>query len=182
MPGVIAVTPDRHLQKPQIQALLTRLEAQPEVELARLDQKWLERLYAILAIGERAVGIIALLLGVAVMVVIGNTIRLDIEARREEIEVMKLIGAPDSFIRRPFLYAGFWFGLLGGALAWIMVLLGTDMLATPSAELAALYDSDFKLVGLGVSDGFSLIGAGVLLGWAGALVTVTRRLAAIEPK
>jgi len=182
LPGVIAVTPDRHLQKPQIQALLSRLEAQPEVELARLDQKWLERLYAILAIGERAVGIIALLLGVAVMVVIGNTIRLDIEARREEIEVMKLIGAPDSFIRRPFLYSGFWFGLLGGVLAWIMVLLGTDMLAAPSAELAALYDSDFQLVGLRASDGFSLIGAGVLLGWAGALLTVTQRLATIEPK
>lgn len=182
LPGVIAVTPDRHLEKPQVEALLKRLEAQPEVELARLDQKWLERLYAILAIAERAVGIIALLLGLAVMVVIGNTIRLDIEARREEVEVMKLIGAPDSFIRRPFLYSGFWFGLLGGILAWVMVILGTDLLAAPSAELAALYDSEFQLVGLRFRDGLSLIGAGILLGWAGALLTVTRRLAAIEPK
>ncbi|HEY0973619.1 MAG TPA: permease-like cell division protein FtsX [Solimonas sp.] len=182
LPSVIAVTPDRHLQKPQVEALLERLQAQPEVELARLDQKWLERLYAILAIGERAVGIIALLLGLAVMVVIGNTIRLDIEARREEVEVMKLIGAPDSFIRRPFLYSGFWFGLFGGILAWLLVVFGTRLLAGPSAELAALYDSQFQLVGLSTRDGFSLIGAGVVLGWAGALLTVTRRLAAIEPK
>jgi cell division transport system permease protein len=182
LPAVIAVSPNRHLGKTEVQALLQRLEKLPEVELARLDQKWLERLYALIAIGQRAVGIIALLLGLAVMVIIGNTIRLDIEARREEIEVMKLVGAPNSFIRRPFLYSGFWFGLAGGVLAWIMVILGTRALGAPSAELAALYASDFKLSGLAFGDGLALIGAGIVLGWAGALVTVTRRLASIEPK
>lgn len=182
LPAVIAVTPDRALDKRSVQALLARLEAMPEVDMARMDQQWLERLYAILAIGERAVGIIALLLGLAVMIIIGNTIRLDIEARREEIEVMKLIGAPNSFIRRPFLYAGFWFGLAGGLLAWLMVVLGTGALAGPSAELAALYDSDLQLAGLRFSDGLALIGAGIVLGWAGALLTVTQRLAGIEPK
>lgn len=182
LPAVIAVTPDRSLDKRAVQALLNRLEQMPETDMARMDQQWLERLYAILAIGERAVGIIALLLGLAVMIIIGNTIRLDIEARREEIEVMKLIGAPDSFIRRPFLYAGFWFGLAGGLLAWLMVVLGTQALAGPSAELAALYDSDMQLSGLRFRDGLALIGAGVVLGWAGALLTVTRRLTGIEPK
>lgn len=182
LPAVIAVTPERKQSKSSVEALVERLSKLPEVDVAKLDQQWLERLYAILAIAERAVGIVALLLGLAVMVIIGNTIRLDIEARREEIEVMKLIGAPGSFVRRPFLYSGFWFGLGGGALAWVLVGIGTSMLAAPSAELAALYGSDYRIAGLSVVDGLSLVASGVVLGWAGAFVTVTRRLAQIEPK
>lgn len=182
LPAVIAVTPEPRQSKAEVQDLLERLTGLPEVDLAKLDQQWMERLYAVLAIAERAVGIIALLLGLAVMVIIGNTIRLDIEARREEIEVMKLIGAPGGFVRRPFLYSGFWFGLGGGVLAWILVAVGTGMLETPAADLAALYGSDYQLAGLGLRDGFSLILAGIVLGWAGAFVTVARRIAQIEPK
>lgn len=182
LPAVVAVTPERKQTKAEVQLLLERLSRLPEVDLAKLDQQWLERLYAVLAIAERAVGIIALLLGLAVMVIIGNTIRLDIEARREEIEVMKLIGAPGSFVRRPFLYSGFWFGLGGGVLAWMLVTAGTAMLEAPSMELAALYGSDYRLSGLSLRDGFALIAAGVVLGWAGAFATVSRRLAQIEPK
>jgi cell division transport system permease protein len=182
LPAVVAVTPERRQPKAEVQRLLERLGSLPEVDLAKLDQQWMERLYALLAIAERAVGIIALLLGLAVMVIIGNTIRLDIEARREEIEVMKLIGAPGSFVRRPFLYSGFWFGLGGGILAWILVATGTSMLEKPTAELAGLYESDFRLTGLGLRDGFSLILSGIVLGWAGAFVTVARRIAQIEPK
>jgi len=182
LPAVIAVTPESGQDKAAVQGLVERLGARPEVDLAKLDQQWLERLYALLAIAERAVGIVALLLGLAVMVIIGNTIRLDIEARREEIEVMKLIGAPASFVRRPFLYSGFWFGLGGGLLAWLLVTLGTAALAGPSSQLAALYGSDYSLAGLGLRDGLALIAAGIVLGWAGAFVTVTRRLAQIEPK
>ncbi|MFA5941306.1 MAG: permease-like cell division protein FtsX [Sinimarinibacterium sp.] len=182
LPAVIAVTPERQQTQAAVEALVERLSQQPEVELAKLDQQWLERLYAILAIAERAVSIVALLLGLAVMVIIGNTIRLDIEARREEIEVMKLIGAPGSFVRRPFLYSGFWFGLGGGVLAWMLVGVGTSMLDAPSAELAALYGSDYRIASLSFVDGLSLIASGIVLGWAGAFVTVTRRLAQIEPK
>ncbi|HEY1076753.1 MAG TPA: permease-like cell division protein FtsX [Fontimonas sp.] len=182
LPAVISVSPQRGQSKADVQTLLDRLSKLGEVELAKLDQQWLERLYALLAIAERAVGIIALLLGLAVMVIIGNTIRLDIESRREEIEVMKLIGAPGSFVRRPFLYSGFWFGLGGGVLAWILVGVGTSLLAEPSAQLAALYGSDYQINGLGIRDGLSLVAAGITLGWAGAFITVSRRLAQIEPK
>lgn len=182
LPAVISVSPQRGQSKADVESLLDRLSKLTEVELAKLDQQWLERLYAVLAIAERAVGIIAVLLGLAVMVIIGNTIRLDIESRREEIEVMKLIGAPGGFVRRPFLYSGFWFGLGGGALAWALVGVGTQMLAEPSAQLAALYGSDYQIDGLSIRDGLSLVGAGIVLGWAGAFVTVTRRLAQIEPK
>lgn len=182
LPAVIAITPQRTLEKPEVQALLARLQALPEVDLARMDQQWLERLHAILDIGQRAVALVAVLLALAVLVIIGNTIRLDIEARREEIEVMKLIGAPHSFIRRPFLYSGFWFGLGGGLLAWLMVTLGTQALAAPSAALADLYDSQLRLAGLSLSEGLYLVAAGIVLGWVGALLTVSRRLSAIEPK
>ncbi|MGH8444028.1 MAG: permease-like cell division protein FtsX [Solimonas sp.] len=182
LPAVISVTPNRKLGKAGVEELAERLGRLPEVDLAKLDQKWLERLYALLDIAQRSVGIIAILLGVAVMVIIGNTIRLDIEARRDEIEVMKLIGAPDSFIRRPFLYAGFWHGLLGGILAWVLVASGVQALAGPAQQLAAAYGSEFRLAGLPIADGLALLASGVVLGWAGAFVTVGRRLALIEPR
>lgn len=182
LPAVIAVTPSRKLGKAGVEALAERLGGLPEVDLAKLDQKWLERLYALLDIAQRSVGIIAVLLGVAVMVIIGNTIRLDIEARREEIEVMKLIGAPDSFIRRPFLYAGFWHGLLGGLLAWLLIAAGVQALSGPVQTLAQTYGSGFALAGLPARDGFALIASGIVLGWAGAFVTVSRRLVLIEPR
>jgi cell division transport system permease protein len=182
LPAVIAVTPQHRLGKAGVEELAARLGRLPEVDIAKLDQKWLERLYALLDIAQRSVGMIAILLGIAVMVIIGNTIRLDIEARRDEIEVMKLIGAPDAFIRRPFLYAGFWHGLLGGVLAWLLVAAGVHALSGPTAALAQAYGSRFQLSGLPIRDGLSLIAAGVVLGWAGAFVTVGRRLALIEPR
>lgn len=182
LPAVIAVTPARNLARPGVETLAAQLGGLPEVDLAKLDQKWLERLYALLDIAQRAVGIIAVLLGSAVMVIIGNTIRLDIEARREEIEVMKLIGAPNSFIRRPFLYAGFWHGLLGGLLAWALIAAGVRALAGPAQALAQAYGSTFQLAGLPLSDGMALVASGILLGWAGAFVSVGSRLALIEPR
>jgi len=182
LPAVIAVTPERGRNKLQVEVLLGELTRLPEVDLAKLDQKWLERLYAMLAIIERAVFIVALLLGLAVVVIVGNTIRLDIEARREEISVMKLIGAPDSFIRRPFLYTGFWYGFAGGVLALVLVLFGTLALSGPSHTLAGLYDSSFTLSGLSFADSLLLLAAGVVLGWLGAWLTVWRHLAEIQPQ
>lgn len=182
LPAVIAVTPAPQQTQDQIEALVAKLAAKPEVELAKLDREWLDRLYAMLAIVERSVGILAVLLGVAVLVIVGNTIRLDIESRREEIEVMKLIGAPDRFIRRPFLYTGFWYGLGGGLLAWVLVSIAIALLTAPSAELAADYDSPLGLTGLSPAAGLGLVAAGIVLGWVGALVTVSRRLASIQPK
>lgn len=182
LPAVIAINPGRNAEKQQVQQLLERLSRLPEVDVAKLDQQWMERLYAILAMADRAVGFITLLLALSVMVIIGNTIRLDIEARREEIEVMKLIGAPDSFIRRPFLYSGFWFGFGGGILAWILVSIGTLLLRGPASNLAQLYDSQYQLSGLGFGDGLTLILAGIILGWAGALISVWRRLMQIAPR
>lgn len=182
LPAVIAVTPDRAQGKDEVDALLAQFARLPQVELAKMDQKWLERLYAILAIVERAVLMIASLLALAVVVIVGNTIRLDIEARREEIVVMKLIGAPDSFIRRPFLYTGFWYGFAGALFAILLLVVGMAAMAGPSRQLGDLYQSQVLPSGLGVREVASILGSGILLGLAGAFWTVTRHLSRIEPQ
>lgn len=181
LPAVIVVTPVRELDEGEVTRLLDDLSHLPEVEVAKLDQKWLERLYAILAIIERAVLIVSALLALAVVVTVGNTIRLDIENRREEIVVMKLIGAPDGFIRRPFLYTGIWYGLFGGIIAWLLVDGALHALAGPAQRLAGLYESNFKLVGLAWDSGLLLVAAGVILGVLGSGWTVGRHLSRYEP-
>ena len=181
LPAVIVVTPVRELDQSAVGRLVDELGRLPEVEVAKLDQKWLERLYAILAIVERAVLIVSVLLAVAVVVTVGNTIRLDIENRREEIVVMKLIGAPDGFIRRPFLYTGIWYGVFGGGIAWALVDGALRALAGPAQRLAGLYESSFRLSGIAWDAGLMLVGAGVLLGVLGSAFTVGRHLSRYEP-
>ena len=181
LPAVIVVTPQRDLPPADVTALADALGRLPEVEIAKLDQKWLDRLYAILALVERAVMIIAAGLALAVTVVVGNTIRLEIENRREEIIVMKLIGAPDAFIRRPFLYTGLWYGLAGGAFAWLLVRGALYALSGPARRLAGLYDSSRELVGLSAQWTLLLLAAGVALGMIGSAWTVGRQLSHSEP-
>lgn len=181
LPAVITVTPKKSLSKEQVGELVGELSRLPEVEQAKLDQKWIERLYAILDIVQRCVLAVAVLLGLAVVVTVGNTIRLDIQSRREEIEVMKLIGAPNSFIRRPFLYAGLWFGMAGGIVALLLVNIGLLVLSGPVQRLAGIYESNFSLTGLSAEAAMALFGGGLLLGWLGALITVSRHLRRIEP-
>jgi cell division transport system permease protein len=182
LPAVILLMPQRELGQAQINALVDGLSRLPEVEQAKLDQKWLERLYALLEIARRLVWLIAALLGLAVVVVVGNTIRLDIENRREEIEVMKLIGAPDGFIRRPFLYTGFWYGLMGGVLGFIFVWVALLSIIGPTQQLALLYQSGFSLSGLSFTGTLAMLAAGIALGWLGAFWTVARHLSRIEPQ
>lgn len=182
LPAVVVVTPKRELSKQQITALVTELGQRAEVEQAKLDQQWLERLYALLDIARRLVWLIAALLSLAVIVIVGNTIRLDIENRREEIEVMKLIGAPDGFIRRPFLYTGFWYGVLGGLISLIFVLTALLVVGGPSQQLSALYGSNYAVAGLSFNETLIMFAAGILLGWLGAFWTVARHLSRIEPR
>lgn len=182
LPAVVVITPDPELPRAAVGELLDDLRAGSEVARAALDQAWLERLYAILSLIERAAWVIGLLLSAAVVFIVGNTIRLDIENRREEIEVMKLLGASDAFIRRPFLYSGVWYGLTGAVLA--LILLGGCFiaLAEPLATLTRSYDGALDLAGLGWRDGFAVLAIGIGLGWAGCALTVNRRLADIEPR
>jgi len=161
--------------------LADALRTLPGVDQVQLDTEWVRRFTAILDALRRVVGVVALLLGLAVLLIVGNTIRLDIDARRAEIEVIKLVGGSDGFVRRPFLYGGFWYGLGGGLLAWLLVECFVLTLAGPIARVAAAYGSRFAMAGPGLGTSLALLAAGALLGWLGAFVSATRHLRAIEP-
>jgi cell division transport system permease protein len=154
----------------------------PEVELAQLDATWVERFNAILEILNRAAVAIGVLLALGVVVIVGNAIRADIQSRREEIEVTKLVGGSDAFVRRPFLYTGLWYGLSGGLLALVVTYSVVGMLSRPVKHLAQLYGSAFELSGLGLVNGLTLVGAAVALGWIGSFAAATRHLRRIEPR
>lgn len=181
LPAVLVVQPTQ--TDPQsVQALLAKLQQLPEVDIAQLDMQWLERLFAIVQLVQRGVLILSSLLGLAVILIIGNTIRLAIYNRREEIEVHKLFGATDAFIRRPFLYIGFWYGLTGGLIAWCLISLSLWLLSEPVKKLATLYYSQFTLVTLNMGSSLILLSSGIFLGLAGAWLAVSRHLKDIQPR
>lgn len=154
----------------------------PQVAEVVLDAQWVQRLQALMALGRRAVQALAALLLVAVVLVLGNTIRLAIENRRDEIIITKLVGGSDAFVRRPLLYTGLWYGLGGGFVAAALLAAGAAVLRTPVRALAAAYQSDFELRALGVVDSLQLLLLGALLGLAGAWLAVARHLREIEPR
>jgi len=164
-----------------VRNLLKSLQAMPEVEIAKLDTEWLERLYTIIEIAKRSVIIITILFAFAVLLIIGNTIRLDIQNRYQEIVVTKLIGATDAFIRRPFLYGGVWYGLLGGIISWLIVEIGYLAISGPLERLNLLYQSDMNLITFSFHDFIILITSSTLLGLAGSWIAVARHLNQIEP-
>lgn len=164
-----------------IEALGADLEAMAETELVKIDTEWVARLQSILMLVARAVDIASVLLGFAVVLVIGNTIRLEINNRSDEIEVMKLVGGSDGFIRRPFLYLGFCYGLFGALAAAALIGLALILISGPVRTLAALYASDYAVRGLTLADTLSLLGGGAVLGWAGAWLAAARHLRQIEP-
>jgi len=178
---VIRPSPDRVASPSHIDALRRYLQNWPEVDLVQVDTEWVERLQSILDVARRLLLLAAVLLGAGVIVIVGNTIRLDIENRRTEIEVTKLVGGSDAFVRRPFLYSGFWYGLGGSLLAWGLVTLGIHLLEAPVNRLAGLYGSSFKLVGLDPRMTAILLAAGAILGWLGSWLATARHLRAIEP-
>jgi cell division transport system permease protein len=164
-----------------LDALAADLRAQPSVEIVQLDTAWVNRLNAILEAIRRGLALTAGLLALGVMVIVGNTIRLDIQNRRAEIEVTKLVGGSDAFVRRPFLYNGIWYGLGGGLTAWIITLAVTGVLREPVGRIAGLYGSAFELGGLDIRSTLILLGGGIVLGWLGSYVAASRHLRAIEP-
>ncbi len=156
--------------------------AWPKVAHVQLDSEWARKLDAALRLGRTAVGILGVLMAAALVAVTFNTIRLQILTRREEIEVSKLIGATNPFIRRPFLWFGALQGVAGGLAAWLIIALAVYLLNRDLAGLAALYSASFRLPGLSLEDAGSLLGFAALLGWLGAWLSVTRHLWQIEPR
>lgn len=182
LPAVLLVRPRLEFTSPTaVEALLVRLRSHAAVDSAQLDLEWVKRLYAIMQIAQRAVLVLGVLLGLAVLLIIGNTIRLSIQSRREEIVVQKLIGATNGFVRRPFLYNGLFHGLFGAIFAWLLVSISLWLLAAPVRRLSALYDSGFQIGGIGLLPTLVLLGGGLLLGLFGAWLAVGRQIRAIEP-
>jgi len=181
LPHTIIVEPDSNADSFAVKNLLNALQAMPEVKIAKLDTEWLDRLYTILEIAKRSVAIITILFAFAVLLIIGNTIRLDIQNRYQEIVVTKLIGATNAFIRRPFLYGGAWYGLLGGLASWIIVEIGYLAISGPLGRLNLLYQADLAFVTFSMQDFIILLSSSTLLGLAGSWIAVARHLNQIEP-
>ena len=180
LPDVLLVLP-KNTQADAARALLNRLNKERLVEYGKLDIDWLTRLDAIVSLLQQAVAVIALLLLGAVVLIIGNTIRLSIMNKKDEIEVMKLVGATDAFIQRPFLYSGVWFGVFGGLLAYLIVETMLLWLQGAIISVTELYGSEFRLMSLSVAEFFGLMLLAVLLGLTGSYLSVRRHISAIEP-
>jgi cell division transport system permease protein len=182
LPHTLLVTPVAGARtKAKMEALTAALSRLDGVDRVQVDLGWLQRLNSITELIGRGVWALALLLGAAVILVIGNTIRLAIENRRDEILVAKLVGGTDTFVRRPFLYTGIWYGLGGGITAFVLIQSTLWWLTPPIERLARLYGSEFELSGLPLDATLALLAMATLLGWLGAWVAVKRHLDAIEP-
>lgn len=176
LPAVLIVQPVQTATPEELKTLVGELSNASEVDLAQLDLEWVQRLHAIIKLAQRGVILLAALLGLAVIVIISNSIRLAIFNRRDEIEIISLIGGTEAFVQRPFLYAGLVQGALGGVFAWLLISFGLGLMAGPVAELAKLYGSNFALTGLGHRAAVVLIGIASVLGWVASWITVTRYL------
>ncbi|GAA0786294.1 MULTISPECIES: permease-like cell division protein FtsX [Pseudomonadati] len=182
LPAVVSVTPSVKYSSPTgARELLRKLEREPEVSFGRLDIEWLERLQALVRLLEKTVLAIAALLVLAVVLVIGNTIRLAIMNRRTEIEIMKLVGATEAFIQRPFLYTGIWYGVIGGLLAWLIINILVWYLDSALADLMGLYGSQLSLASLTFAELGQLVLLASFLGWLGSYLSVRQHLRKIEP-
>jgi len=182
LPHALVVRPSLGNTGASLTLLQEEISNLPETDLVQVDTEWVQRFHAILDIVRKAIAIGAALLGIAIVVIIGNTIRLDIENRREEIEVTKLIGASNAFVRRPFLWTGFWYGLLGGTSALLLVQYGLYLLREPVTRLAGLYQGNISVATLDARESLTIIGAAVFLGLFASWVTAARHMRRIEPR
>jgi len=183
LPHALVVRPSAEFRDPSlVEGLSGELRKLDGVDLVQLDTAWVSRFNAILDVVRRIVLLAAGLFALGILVIVGNTIRLDIENRRDEIEVTKLVGGSDAFVRRPFLYSGVWYGLGGGLVAWLIVTVVITVLGEPVQRIAGLYGSMFELQGLGLEGSGVLLLGGIVLGWLGSYIAATRELRGIEPK
>lgn len=181
LPDAFVVT-SKSAEPEALESLRGELANWPRVEYVQLDSDWARKLDAALRIGRLLVTLLGVMLSIALIAITFNTIRLQILTRRDEIEVSKLIGATNPFIRRPFLYFGSVQGLAGGAGAWAVVAIAVQVLNMGLSELASLYGATLRLTGLSLSQSIVLLLIASGLGWLGAWLSVSRHLSQIEPQ
>lgn len=183
LPGVMLIQPALTIQsEDQAKDLINRLQQLPAVDHVVLDMQWLQRLEAMIDIGNRLIYSVIFLFAIAVLLIIGNTIRLTIQNNQQEITITKLLGARNSFIRRPFLYIGMTYGFMGSIIAWLLVDIFMWVVNSPVQRLANLYGTDFSFEGLSFSSTVLLLLLGILLGYAGSFIIVSKYIRDIEPR
>jgi len=183
LPHHIVVRPSPSASGPtEVESLRRYFSAFPEVDIVQLDLDWVRRLHSLLDVLRRILWVVMSVLGLGVLAVIGNTIRLEILNRRPEIEVTKLVGGSNAFVRRPFLYTGIFYGLGGSLLAGLIVVGAMAYLDQAVGELSAQYGGHFRMSGLGPRGLGILAATGAALGWMGALISTGRHLRRIEPR
>lgn len=181
LPAMILVEPPLGISPQDSNQLATKLRTLKGVEDVQMDMAWVERLLAMLALGERIVLILGCLLALAILLVVGNTIRLAIAARVDEIRIVKLVGGTNAYVRRPFLYTGLWYGFVGGLMSWVLLATCWALINGPVDDFAVLYGSNFYLKPLSAGAALVLLLSAMLLGWLGAWWSVARHLHRIEP-
>ncbi len=183
LPAVIQLQPDELVVSPEaLQTVIKELELLPETGFVQFDLDWVKRLQAIMEFARIGVLILSVLLGIAVIFIISNTIRLELRSRSDEVVVAKLLGATNGFVGRPFLYSGFWYGLFGGFVAWSIVLAVLMAISEPIRKLSQLYQSNYHLESLGVERTVALLVISALLGVIGAWVVLVHQLFRMNPK
>lgn len=182
LPSVVLVSPNtRFTGAETAKELLRKLELEREVDFGKLDIEWLERLNSLLSLLRESVITIGFLLLSSVILIIGNTIRLSIMDKKHEIQLMKLVGATNHFIQTPFLWTGIWYGIVGGFIAFLSVLMMMFWLDSAVADVVGVYNSSFELEGLSFSEFVILLSLAVGLGLFGSFLSVKRYIDAIEP-
>ncbi|MDH5547342.1 MAG: permease-like cell division protein FtsX [Gammaproteobacteria bacterium] len=182
LPDLLVVTPAiTTKEKNDFLPLVEELRGLPESDKVQLDLEWLQRLYALLDLVRQGTLLITVFLIIAVIMVVGNTIRLMSQSYRDEIQVNKLVGATDAFVRRPFLYTGMFYGLIGGTIAWTIITFSLTWLNPALDTISGLYHDAFDIRGLGIVDTLTLICTGVVLGLGGSWIAVGRFLRETQP-
>lgn len=183
LPIVLEVMPANALTKTEaLNGLLESLKKLPEVDLAQMDRQWLDRLRAIADLSKSGLSLISLVLAAAVLFITGNTIRLELQQRRDEVIVAKLVGATNGFIKRPFLYCGFWIGLIAGIMAWFMVTLMLLMVWRGVDNLSQLYGGSFHLLFLNYSETLALLAISAGLSVLSSWLVLTYQLNELKPE
>lgn len=177
LPIVLQVIPKNSLEEGQnIETLVENFKQAAEVDFAQLDMQWVKRLQLMIDVAQCSVALLGILLSLAVLFITGNTIRLELHNRKDEIVIAKLVGATNSFVQRPFLYSGFWIGFFSGISAWFIVTIMMLVLKQPVEKLSMLYNSSFHLLFMGFFETLALIAVSSLLGIAGSWVVVRLQL------
>jgi len=183
LPSVIEVLPKNVLENNEsIAKLMAEFKQLPQVEFAQIDMQWVEKVQTIMLIAGRGVVLVSLLLGLAVTFITGNTIRLELHNRQDEVFISKLVGATQSFIQRPFLYTGFWLGFISGFLGWMIITVMLLIVESPVEKLSTLYNGSFELLFLSFSEFILLLMISSVLAVAGSWAVLHYQLRQLKPQ